>query len=332
MPFAYYARLNRAQQAIYRKSDAITEIRLRQPADLHPLVAELESALASEDRRATQTATERLIRGLTGALGISPVRVDVLAARPHARWGELHGLYTVERGQTPKIHLWMRTAKQRRVVAFRTFLRTLLHEVGHHIDYTLLELADSFHTEGFYKRESSLFHQIYPEAAPRALTGAFADWARRPVSERLARLERTPREIAGLLQGLSESDLSRRSAPGTWSAREVVCHLRDLEELHAERLQDILTMDEPVLVDVDTERWVEERQYRRQHVGEAWEAFARRRDRTLERLRPLDRAEWRRSGVHSIRGRLTVDDLVSVIAWHDDHHRDQLHRALDGRR
>jgi hypothetical protein len=56
----------------------------------------------------------------------------------------------------------MRTARQRRVVAFRTFLRTLLHELGHHLDYEHLRLADSFHTEGFYKRESSLFHQLVP--------------------------------------------------------------------------------------------------------------------------------------------------------------------------
>jgi hypothetical protein len=54
----------------------------------------------------------------------------------------------------------MRTARHRRVVAFRTFLRTLLHEVGHHLDYTFLKLADSYHTEGFFKRESSLFRQL----------------------------------------------------------------------------------------------------------------------------------------------------------------------------
>ena len=41
MPFAYYARLTRAQQAIYRKSDGITEVRLPRPADLHPLVGVL---------------------------------------------------------------------------------------------------------------------------------------------------------------------------------------------------------------------------------------------------------------------------------------------------
>jgi hypothetical protein len=63
----------------------------------------------------------------------------------------------------------MRTARQARVVAFRTFLRTLLHEIGHHLDYTHLKLAESFHTGGFFRRESSLFHQLIPmEPAARA--------------------------------------------------------------------------------------------------------------------------------------------------------------------
>jgi hypothetical protein len=170
MPFAYYARLNRSQQAIYRRSDGIAEVLLREPEALHPLVTALAGALTTEDRATTQAATARLIRGLTDALAISPVRVEVLAARPHAQWGELHGLYTAERGRTPRIQLWMRTAKQKRVVAFRTFLRTLLHEVGHHIDYTLLRLPDSYHTEGFYKRESSLFYQLVPRQDPAGPT------------------------------------------------------------------------------------------------------------------------------------------------------------------
>jgi hypothetical protein len=165
MPFSYYARLSRSQQAVYRKSDEIPEVRLPRPDALHPMVHGLTQALASEDRVAVQRATDRLIRGLTDAVAVPPVKVEVLAARPHAKWGELHGLYTSERGKPPKIQLWMRTAKQRRVVAFRTYLRTLLHEVGHHLDYELLELEDSLHTEGFYKRESSLFRQLVPDPA-----------------------------------------------------------------------------------------------------------------------------------------------------------------------
>jgi hypothetical protein len=30
----------------------------------------------------------------------------------------------------------------------------------HHLDYELLRLPDSFHTEGFYQRESSLLRQL----------------------------------------------------------------------------------------------------------------------------------------------------------------------------
>ena len=93
----------------------------------------------------------------------------------------------------------MRTAKQRRVVAFRTYLRTLLHEVGHHFDYALLRLPDSYHTEGFYKRESSLFKQLVPEArAPRP--PHVEAWFRTSPDERLARLARTPDQLATLLR------------------------------------------------------------------------------------------------------------------------------------
>ena len=59
----------------------------------------------------------------------------------------------------------MRTAQRLQVVAFKTFLRTLLHELCHHLDYEHLKLARSFHTEGFYKRESSLVYAVLPATA-----------------------------------------------------------------------------------------------------------------------------------------------------------------------
>ena len=333
MPFAYYARLNRAQQAVYRASDGVTELRLPRPADLHPLVSALDGALRTEDRLATQRATEQLIRGLTDALGIPPVKTEVLAARPHAKWGELHGLYTAERGKVPKIQLWMRTAKQKRVVAFRTYLRTLLHEVGHHIDYTLLRLADSFHTEGFYKRESSLFYQLVPEASARGTAvRTVEEWAAAPREERLERLERMPTELARTLRGRTDAELSRRPAPEAWSAKEIVCHLRDAEEHLAGWITLVLAMDDPALTSTGTaDRWAEERQYRRHHAGAAWDAFERRRDETLTTLRALAPAQWARRGRHARLGPMTVDALVSTMAWHDDNHLDQLARALAGK-
>ncbi|MFQ5830177.1 MAG: hypothetical protein ACE5JD_13625, partial [Candidatus Methylomirabilia bacterium] len=161
MPFRYYARLSRAQKQIYDQSDRITELRLSGADALRPLVGALSEALASEEPARVQRVCQQLLDEVTRALRVSPLRVKVLPVRPRQHWGELHGLYTEARGPVPAtINLWMRTARQKRVVAFRTFLRTLLHELCHHLDYRLMRLRDSFHTEGFYKRESSLFHQL----------------------------------------------------------------------------------------------------------------------------------------------------------------------------
>lgn len=162
MPFSYYARLSARDRKTYEESDRVTAIRLQKPSLLHPLVDSLREALAREDRRAVEAAASYLCRGMTEMLAVSPAAVQVLAARPRSGWGELHGLYTRDGRRVPRIQLWMRTARHRRVVRFRTFLRTLLHEVGHHLDYEHLKLRDSFHTEGFFRRESSLFHQLVP--------------------------------------------------------------------------------------------------------------------------------------------------------------------------
>jgi len=275
MPFAYYARLTRSQQAVYRRSDGIAEIVLRRPSDLQPLVESLEDALASEERLATQAASARLIRGLTDALAIPPVRLEVLAARPHAHWGELHGLYTAEHGRVPKIQLWMRTAKQKRVVAFRTFLRTLLHEVGHHVDYTLLRLPDSYHTEGFYKRESSLFYQLVPRKDTAMPT--MEEYAKQPIAARLARLERTPDELAVAIKGQTDAVLARRPDAKNWAAKEVVCHLRDTEELFKQRFDTVMAMVDPKFLGLDPDRWAEERQYLRSDASLAAAAFRARR-------------------------------------------------------
>lgn len=171
MPFAYYRSLSRKDKAIYDASDRIAYVTLPRAEALHPIVGILREALARDDRALVEEAAKRLVLGITELLGVEPVSVGVLAVRPELRAAELHGLYTRDGVRRPRIRVWMRTLRYKRVVAFRTFLRTLLHEVCHHLDYTLLALGDSFHTQGFFSRESSLFKQLVPEAIldrPRA--------------------------------------------------------------------------------------------------------------------------------------------------------------------
>jgi hypothetical protein len=172
MPFAYYARLSPSRQRVYRRSDAIETLAL--PADVAAgaEVARLRAALAREDRAAVQKSCQALVDALVRGYGVPPIRLRVLAARPADDYGELHGLYEPEDGATPaRITAWMRTAQKKQVVAFRSFLRTLVHEVCHHLDYELFKLPETLHTEGFYKRESALANALLAQE-PGPASGA----------------------------------------------------------------------------------------------------------------------------------------------------------------
>ncbi|WP_163999470.1 hypothetical protein [Pyxidicoccus caerfyrddinensis] len=162
MTFDYYDNLSTAQQRVYRMSDGVAALRVREPHALAPHVEALRLALASGERAPLEDATARLSDSLCERLDVAPAKVEVLEVRPSFETGELHGLYTRAPGRRPRLQVWMRTARHARVVAFRTYLRTFLHELCHHLDFLLLELPHSFHTEGFFKRESSLFHQLVP--------------------------------------------------------------------------------------------------------------------------------------------------------------------------
>jgi hypothetical protein len=151
------------------------------------------------------------------------------------------------------------------------------------------------------------------------------------VAEQIERLRRTADDLATALKGTPEAIVAKRPAEKAWAAKEVVCHLRDVEELWLNRFQTILANDEPKLLPVDPDAWALDRQYLRNDVGEALSSFGHRRRETLDFLTALKPEQWERAGLHSSRGRLTLRDFVGVMAWHDDNHLDQLKRALDGK-
>lgn len=166
MPFAYFDRLPPARQRIYLKSDAIEAVPLPPDLGLEPVLAMLSQSLADEHRAGVAAAAQQLIDALVACLQVPPLEVKVLAVRPHGHWGELHGLYEPQEPPARSvISVWMRTVARKQVVAYKSLVRTLLHEFCHHLDYELYQLPETFHTEGFYKRESSLFHQLHPAPA-----------------------------------------------------------------------------------------------------------------------------------------------------------------------
>jgi len=168
MRFAYYAKLSPADQRIYRRSDAIETLPLPAGFAAGEIVTAIRDGLANEDVKAVQRACQTLLDRLAAGYDVPRIRIRVLARRPSDDYGELHGLYEPEEGALPaRITVWMRTAARRQVVAFKTFLRTVVHEVAHHLDYEHFKLEETFHTEGFYKRESSLSNALLAQCAAR---------------------------------------------------------------------------------------------------------------------------------------------------------------------
>ena len=154
---AYFYRLSpRAQQA-YLRSDAIDRFDLAPSQNALALAAALMETLAAGRIAATERAAQDLVTELCRLFRVRSVPIEVKGVRPHNARGELHGIFYPER---PRIVLWMRTAQRHDVVKPKTFVRTLMHELGHYLDYALLKLGDSYHTRGFFQRESSLVHAL----------------------------------------------------------------------------------------------------------------------------------------------------------------------------
>lgn len=184
MTFPYYDRLTPARQRIYRKSDAIERIDIANIHSMQPQATQIERALAIANRAATEQACQALVNTINIQLKTPPIRVRVLERRPSDDYGELHGLYEPDNhGKVAVITVWMRTAQKEQVVKFRTFLRTLVHEVCHHIDYEYFKLPETFHTEGFYKRESVMLKELLGEPVT-ALTPAHSTPPAKPPSRR----------------------------------------------------------------------------------------------------------------------------------------------------
>jgi hypothetical protein len=162
MPFPYYDNLSAAKKRIYRKSDAIESIPVNNPHGVHPLIRQLKKSLEDNKRRDVAKHASEICRFVCKSLDIETLTVKIRSKRPSRSDEELHGLYEWTEGEPSLLTVWMKTAAKGQVVAFKSFIRTVLHELCHHIDYTYFKLDDSLHTEGFFKRESFLYRKIVP--------------------------------------------------------------------------------------------------------------------------------------------------------------------------
>ncbi len=165
----------KVRKSEYERSDELQGLAVPAASRLPDLAAELGRALETGETRPVAVAGRAFLDEAARLYGVEPPGLKVLAARPlRSREGyrtELFGDYTLE---TKVIRVWMRTAVQKKVTSFGTFLSTLVHEFCHHLDRVRLDLPSTYHTRGFYGRTAALYHHAKGEPVKPIV------WMRRP--------------------------------------------------------------------------------------------------------------------------------------------------------
>jgi len=150
-------------------------------------------------------------------------------------------------------------------------------------------------------------------------------------AELIAQLENAVDKYESALKGASPDVLTRRPDEKNWAPVEIICHVRDVEEIYLGRYKTVLSLTDSRFQLAEADRWAEERQYLRNDAFQALSAFRSRRKDTIEFLKTLTPEHLERTGIHPTLGRKTLADLVKALAGHDTNHLDQLERALAGK-
>jgi hypothetical protein len=151
----------------------------------------------------------------------------------------------------------------------------------------------------------------------------------------LAALASGPGRLAAALGGHDDAALARPPARGQWSVREALEHLLFAEQLMAERVERLLTEEDPDLAPRAV--WAETPPSDEGSAGTGEPAsvllqrYRALRGATVARLDALDESGWGRAGTHREWGHVTVLSQAAYFARHEASHVAQVLAAAQGR-
>ena len=144
----------------------------------------------------------------------------------------------------------------------------------------------------------------------------------------IASYESGPAKLRAACAGLDRGQLNTRIGPGTWSIQEVMVHLLDSDLASTHRKRRIVAEDNPLLVAYDEDRFIARIPASAAEIAEILDLFEANRRFTARWLRSLAAEDFARTGVHTQRGKITLEQVVAISANHVDHHL----KFVDGKR
>jgi hypothetical protein len=140
-------------------------------------------------------------------------------------------------------------------------------------------------------------------------------------------LAEAPRRIAATTDGVDSVRLHLRTADEPWSVNDILAHLRASADVRERFIEDMLTLDRPVLRYVSPRSFLRKTNYLEVTFGSSFQAYETQRARLLRRLDGLPIDAWSRSA--TIRDRAeTVATYVHFLTSHETVHCDQIESLL----
>jgi DinB family protein len=130
---------------------------------------------------------------------------------------------------------------------------------------------------------------------------------------------------------LGESDLARTYGPGKWSVRFLLHHLADSETVLFERIRRALCEPRPVVWFFDQDAWAQGLDYSQVPLDISRRVYESVREAVIYYAGQYYESQGHLEFVHSVTGLRTVKDEFDKVASHNEHHLEQIRRALQGR-
>jgi hypothetical protein len=147
------------------------------------------------------------------------------------------------------------------------------------------------------------------------------------IEEILEALAETPRRLASMTGDLEQARLHTKADTDSWSANDILAHLRSCADVWGKSIQAMIAQDNPTLRYVSPRTWIRKTDYPTQEFQVSFRAFAGQRDDLLALLKPLALEGWSRAATFTgtTRGReQTVFSYARRIAMHERDHLEQL--------
>ena len=139
--------------------------------------------------------------------------------------------------------------------------------------------------------------------------------------------EKSPKEIAAAVSGLSPEVLRYKPAPDKWSILEILGHLADIEIVYAYRLRQMLADEKPVIAPMDQDAWAKHLGYMEMAAPELVALYGLNRHHTLRLLRRLKATDLEKSAFHPERqANVTVGRLIEMMSGHGENHLGQIEK------